>query len=107
MEKQILEVKNYFLNKITACDFQLIKIKKNNGNWHNFKVKIDEIFQFDFSIETKLELFCFHSGFMQFEIPNDRLNNLIKFISNYKIEIKKQEIIELENKLNELKSQIN
>lgn len=107
MENKILEVQNYFLNKITACDFKLIKIQKNNGDWHNFKVKIDEIFQFNFSIETKLKLFCFHYGFMQIEIPNDRLTNLIKFISNYKIEIKKQEIIELENKLNDLKSQIN
>lgn len=107
MENKILEVQNYFLNKITACDFKLIKLNKNSHDWHNFEVKIDEIFQFYFSIETELKLFCFHYGFMQIEIPRDRLNNLIKFISNYKIEIKKQEILELENKLSKLKSQIN
>ena len=107
MENKILEVQNYFLNKITACDFKLIEIQKNNDDWHNFKVKIDEIFQFEFSIETKLNLFCFHYGFMKIEIPNDRLNNLIKFIDNSENELRKQKISELESKLSELKSQIN
>ena len=108
MEKQILEVQNYFLNKITACDFKCVEFKENENGWYYFTVEIDNLFQFNFSIHPKLELYCNHNySFMQIEIPKDRLNNLIKFIDNSENELKKQKITELENKLNELKSQIN
>lgn len=108
MENKILEIKNYFLNKITACDFKLITLEKGHNNWLRFIVEVDDLYMFDFSIEPKLELYCQHNGsFMQIEIPNDRLNNLIKFIDNSENELRKQQITELENKLNELKYQIN
>ena len=108
MEKQITEVKNYFLNKITACDFKIITLEKGYDNWLRFIVEVDDLYMFEFSIEPKLELYCQHNGsFMQIEIPNDRLNNLIKFIDNSENELRKQQITELENKLNELKCQIN
>lgn len=108
MEYKILEVKNYFLNKITACDFKIITLRYGGNGWHNFIVEIDDLYQFDFSINKNSELYCKHNGsFMQIEIPNDRLNNLIKFIDNYENELRKQKISELESKLSELKSQIN
>ena len=108
MENKILEVQNYFLNKITACDFKLITLEKGHNNWLRFIVEIDDLYMFEFSIEPKLELYCSHSySFIKIEIPNDRLNNLIKFIDNYENELRKQQISELENKLSELKLQIN
>lgn len=108
MEKQILEVQNYFLNKITACDFKIITLEKGHKNWLRFIVQVDDLYMFEFSIEPKLELYCQHNGsFMQIEIPTDRLNNLIKFIDNSENELRKQKISELESKLSELKSQIN
>ena len=108
MENKILEVQNYFLNKITACDFKILTFEKGHNNWIRFTVEVDDLYMFDFSIEPKLELYCQHAGsFMQIEIPNDRLNNLIKFIDNYENELRKQKISELEIKLSELKSQIN
>ncbi len=107
MENKILEIKNYFLNKITACDFKIITLEKGHNNWLRFIVQVDDLYMFVFSIEPKLELYCQHSGsFMQIEIPDDRLNNLIKFIDNYENELRKQKISELESKLSELKSQI-
>lgn len=108
MENKILEVKNYFLNKITACDFKCVEFKENLNGWYYFTVEIDNLFQFHFSIQPKLELSCNLNGsFMQIEIPNDRLTNLIKFIDNSKNELRKQKISELESKLSELKSQTN
>ena len=41
---------------------------------------------------------------MQIEIPNDRLNNLIKFIEDNEIEAKNKRIAELEKELEILKS---
>ena len=35
MKKQISEVKNYFLNQITACDFKIITLR-NGGNGPHF-----------------------------------------------------------------------
>ena len=105
MEKQITEVKNYFLNKITACDFKIITLRDGGNGWHNFIVEIDGLYQFDFSINKKSELYCQHNGsFMQIEIPNDRLNNLIKFIEANEIEAKNKKIAELEKQLEILKS---
>ena len=105
MEKQITEVKNYFLNKITSCDFKIITLRNRGNGWHNFIVEIDDLYQFDFSINKNSELYCQHSGsFMQIEIPNDRLNNLIKFIEDNEIEAKKRKIAELEKQLEILKS---
>ena len=108
MENKILEVQNYFLNKITACDFKIITLEKGHNNWLRFFVKVDDLYMFEFSIEPKLELYCSHpNSFMQIEIPTDRLNNLIKFIDNSENELRKQKISELESKLSELKSKIN
>ena len=105
MEKQILEVQNYFLNKITACDFKIITLRDVGNGWHNFIVEIDDFYQFDFSINKKSELYCQHNrSFMQIEIPNDRLNNLIKFIEDNENEAKKRKIAELEKQLEILKS---
>ena len=105
MEKQIAELKNYFLNKITACDFKIITLEKGHNNWLRFIVEVDDLYMFEFSIESKLELYCRHNGsFMQIEIPNDRLNNLIKFIEDNEIEAKNKRIAELEKQLEILKS---
>ena len=105
MKKQITEVKNYFLNKITACDFKIITLEKGHNNWLRLIIEVDDLYMFDFSIEPILELYCQHNGsFMQIEIPNDRLNNLIKFIEDNEIEAKKRKIAELEKQLEILKS---
>ena len=56
MENKILEVQNYFLNKITACDFKCVEFKENLNGWFYFTVEIDNLFKFNFSILPKLEL---------------------------------------------------
>ena len=48
MKNKIAEVQNYFLNKITACEFELIDIDFLSSKWVRLNVKIDG---FDFSLE--------------------------------------------------------
>ena len=74
MKKQILEVQNYFINKITACDFDTVEIKDTNDGWVYFQTVVDEK-RFDFSILPNNELYCQHESFIKIEIPNDRLQN--------------------------------
>ena len=101
MKKQILELQNYFLNRITACEFDKIELEITN-NWTRFRAVIDEC-HFNFSIDIEDKLYCAHDSFMRLNIPTDRLSNLINFIESQKenqrldkIEKLKLELAELE-----------
>ena len=103
MKEKILEVQNYFINKITACEFDLEKIKKASNDWWNFTVKIDG-YAFEFSVKLKHDLFCFFSGFIEVKVPRDRLQNLIKLIETHKEEAKAEKIQKLKAELAELEN---
>ena len=101
MKKQILEVQNYFINKITACDFDTVEIKDTRDGWFNFIVKIDG-YLFDFSIPSEIKIITHHRSFMDIKIPNDRLQNLINFIEAHKEKMKAEKIEKLKAELAEL-----
>ena len=101
MKKQILEVQNYFINKITACEFDSYEIKDNRDGWFNFFVKIDG-YLFDFSIHSEIKIITHHRSFMDINIPNTRLSNLLKFIETHKEKVKAEKIENLKAELAEL-----
>ena len=103
MKKQILEVQNYFINKITACDFDTVEIKYSNDGWFTLNIEIDG-FRFNFSLMPKSQLCTDTFGFMDFKIPNDRLQNLFNFIEARKEKIKSEKIEKLKAELAELES---
>lgn len=103
MKNKIAEVQNYFLNKITACEFELIDIDFLSSKWVRLNVKIDG-FDFSFAIEPVSKLYCAFNSDFKIEIPADRLENLLKFTKDKsnqarieKIEKLKLQLIQLEN----------
>lgn len=102
MEKQIEEVKKYFIDRITACKFDEYSLKKNE-NWTHLDVIING-YSFSFGVEAKLSLYCFFAGFMKLEVPNDRLKNLITMINNEAEKIKSERIEKLKKELNQLQN---
>lgn len=101
MKKQITEIQNYFLNKITACQFNVTEIKDTNDRWFTLNVEIDG-FTFNFSVHPNLQICTYTFGFMDIEIPNDRLQNLINLIEAHKEKIKAEKIEKLKNELEQL-----
>lgn len=102
MKTTIAEIQNYFLDKITACDFVITKLNFSNNGWVDFETLIDAL-EFQFSIHPQSELYCSHQGFMRIQVPDDRLSNLLALIDSKKeafrieqIEKKKAELAELE-----------
>ena len=103
MKKQIAEVKNYFLNKITACEFDEYQIKESNNGWSDLTVTIDG-FGFNFSVNPKSQICTNAFSFMDIKIPNDRLQNLFNFIEAHKEKIKSEKIEKLKAELAKLES---
>lgn len=104
IKTKVAEIQNYFINKITACDFKLISIEEKSYAIV-FVVEIEGYkFRFGISERFKKSIFVFYEGDISLKVPNDRLNNLLKFIENHKEEIKKEEIERLKQKLKELES---
>ena len=101
MKNKILEVQNYFLNKITACQFDKHKITDRGDGWFSFDVEIDECI-FHFSINPKTENATNAWGTLDFKIPNHRLKNLISFIKSVEVELKAEKIEKLQKQLSEL-----
>ena len=101
MKKQILEVQNYFINKITACEFDSYEIKYSNDGWFNVSAEIDG-YLFYFSIHSEFKIISHHRSFMDLEIPNTRLSNLLKFIEAHKEKMKAEKIEKLKAELAEL-----
>ena len=101
MKKQIAEVQKYFIDKITACEFDGYEIKQSNNGWFDLNVTIDG-FDFNFSVKPKSEICTSTFGFMELEIPNDRLKNLIQFVTDYEAKIKAEKIEKLKAELEEL-----
>lgn len=103
MKKQIEEVQRYFVNKITACEFDEYQIKDSYDGWFGFKVTIDG-YEFKFSVKPDLEICTTAFGFMELSLPNDRLKNLIEFISSESERIKAEKIEKLKKELEQLQS---
>ena len=101
MKNKILEVQNYFINKITACEFDSYEIKYTIDGWFALTVKIDS-FQFNFALHHKKCSCTDTFGFMDIKIPNDRLQNLINFIEAHKEKMKAEKIEKLKAELAEL-----
>lgn len=97
MKKQIEEVQNYFLNKITACEFELLEIT-GDKYWADLKVKVDGEYIFKIAINPDLD-FTYCSGFMGINIPFNRTKNLIEYIEKQQHLLKQQRIAELEREL--------
>lgn len=101
MKKQIAEVQNYFIDKITACEFDGYEIKDIRDGWSNFIVKIDG-FEFNFSINPKKDICTNAFGFMDIKISNDRIKNLIELINSTAEKMKAEKIEKLKAELAEL-----
>lgn len=105
MKNQITEVQKYFIDKITACKFDSYKIKNTSDGWFDLIVTIDG-FDFNFSIKPKQEMCTSAFGFMDLKIPNDRLKNLIAFVTTQEEKIKAEKIEKLKAELAELQPQV-
>lgn len=103
MKKQILEVQNYFLNKITACQFDSVEMDYKTDGWAEFKVIIDGC-RFNFSIHHGMSLFCGHGSDFKIDVPFDRLSNLIALIEGEKESLKDAKIEKLKLELQELEN---
>ena len=50
-------------------------------------------------------MYCPHESFIKIEIPNDRLQNLLKFIETHKEKVKAEKIEKLKAELAELEAE--
>ena len=105
MKKQIAEVQKYFIDKITACEFDGYEIKQSNNGWFDLNVTIDG-FDFNFSVKPKSQICTNAFGFMDVKIPNDRLQNLIELIKKDEAKMKAEKIEKLKAELSELEPQV-
>ena len=104
MKKKIEEVQNYFVNKITACEFDSYEIDMRS-NWSIWLTVTVDGFMFSFCIPNleKPSIIQFTiDNFIMIEIPNNRLNNLLKFIESNKEKTKVAKIEKLQSELAEL-----
>lgn len=101
MKKQITEVQNYFIDKITNCEFDSFEIGSIGDEWIDVSAEIDG-YLFDFSIHPEIKIIAHHRSFMDLEIPNTRLSNLLKFIETHKEKIISEKIEKLKAELAEL-----
>jgi hypothetical protein len=85
MKNKIKEVQDYFINKITACDFDSFELSHEHNGWFHVKTIIDN-FDINFGINIENEYYCSHDGDFKVEVPNDRLLNLISLISLKKVD---------------------
>jgi hypothetical protein len=104
MKNKIKEVQDYFINRITACDFDYFELSYEHNGWFHVKTIIDDL-NINFGINIENEYYCSHDGDLKVEVPNDRLLNLISLISLKrvdfilkKIENIKSELLEIEKK---------
>lgn len=103
MKKQIAEVQKYFIDKITACQFNVTETKYTNDGWFTLRIEI-EGFNFSFSVDPKRNICTNAFGFMDLKIPNDRLKNIIAFVTTQEEKIKAEKIEKLKNELQQLQN---
>ena len=106
MKKQIEEIQNYFVNKITACDFDNLEFIPFQHNSIEIKLQVDGYcFQFIFNTEYKTIYQSIFDNFMKIEIPNNRLLNIIDLINERESQIKDEKIEKLKSELDKLENQ--
>lgn len=105
MKKQIAEVQKYFIDKITACEFDSCQIKQSDNGWFDLSVTIDECF-FRFSVNPKIKICTSAFGFMDLKIQDDRLKNLIALVTDNEAKIKSEKIEKLKAELAELEPKV-
>lgn len=105
MKKQIEEVQNYFLNKITACDFTLISIEETHDGWIWLYVEI-EGFKFKFALHPDLKLHTWMrlDCFMNMPSLKGRTSNLFAYIKDHKERIRQTEIEKAKARIKELEN---
>ena len=105
MKKQIEEVQNYFINKITACNFELLQIKESLTGWCDLEIMIDGEYCFCLMIlvVSEVELISC-SGTMRLNIPKNRTKNLLEFIKQSVDKMKSDKIAELQQQIKQLQA---
>jgi hypothetical protein len=98
MKNKIKEVQDYFINRITACDFDSFELSYSHNGWFHFKTIIDN-FDINFGINIENEYYCSHDGDLKVEVKNDRLLNLIEMVNKEKEKIIIKQIKKLKSKL--------
>ena len=105
MKNKIKEIKDYFINKITACDFDSVEILYGGHGWVHVKTIIDGL-NINFGIHIEKEYYCSHDSDLRVEVPDDRLSNLIELIKSKNEDFRIEKIEKLKAELAELEKNI-
>lgn len=108
MKKQIAELQNYLINRITNCDFDKSEVTTSYGGWFYFNVEIDGL-KINFSVLPKNSydgnpLYCVQDGDIRVIVPNNRLQNLLAFIEAEQSRIKAEKLADLKKQIAELET---
>ena len=103
MKKQIEELQNYFINKITACDFELVEIECAHSNWADMRIKVDGEYIFNVCLNSFIDMIVCY-GFMEVQIPFSRTKNLIEYVNAKKETARQQHIEKLQQQIKELQA---
>jgi len=105
MKNKIKEIQDYFINKITACEFDCFEISHGYNGWVHVKTIIDGL-NINFGINIENEYYCSHDSDLRVEVPNDRLSNLIELIKSKNEDFRIEKIEKLKAELAELEKNI-
>lgn len=105
MKNKIKEIEDYFINKITACEFDSVEISTQESGWCHFETKIYDM-KINFSIEPEKHYYCSHCGDIKIKVPEDRLLKLIELIKSKNEELRIEKIEKLKAELAELEKNI-
>ena len=105
MKNKIKEIQDYFINKITACEFNSVEILHCSNGWVHVKTIIDGL-NINFGIHIEKEYYCSHDSDLRVDVPNDRLSNIIELIKSKNEEIRIGKIEKLKAELAELEKNI-
>jgi len=104
MEETIINVQNYFIEKIVAEDFKSVSEEKDTG-WTKHNIIVDEKYTFNLSYLSDKELVCFHGGFILIDQNDVRLVSALKKLSaDFIISNKDLKIEKLKSELEKLQS---
>lgn len=103
MKKQISQIQNYLLNRITSCNFDSVTVSESVNGWTSFNVKIDGL-SISFSVKPGIGSYCSHESDFKVEVPKDRLQNLIEFIDREQTRLKNERIEKLTTELKHLQA---
>lgn len=109
MKKQIAELQNYLINRITNCDFDKSYVRPGIDGWFYFKTEIDGL-MINFSVITEYNeyagkpLYCAQSGDIKVVVPDNRLQNLLAFIEAEQSRINAEKVADLKKQIAEIEN---